>query len=109
MPESKTERGPASVRETRLWHSQAMMPAVRRDERLIVRGEGAYVWDEDGNRLLDATASLWYCNVGHGRAEIADAVDAQMRVLETYHSFQQFATRPARRARRPTRRDGPDR
>jgi putrescine aminotransferase len=93
--ESRTGAVPTSVRETRLWHSQAMMPAVRRDERLIVRGEGAYVWDEHGNRLLDATASLWYCNVGHGRAEIADAVDAQMRELETYHCFQQFATRPA--------------
>jgi adenosylmethionine-8-amino-7-oxononanoate aminotransferase len=94
---SGSENGGGSTRvpDTRLWHSQAMMPAVRHHERLIVRGEGAYVWDEHGNRLLDATASLWYCNVGHGRAEIADAVDAQMRVLETYHSFQQFATKPA--------------
>jgi len=71
------------------------MAEVRHSERVIVRGEGAYVWDEDGNRLLDATASLWYCNVGHGRAEIADAVDAQMRTLEAYHTFQQYATRPA--------------
>jgi adenosylmethionine-8-amino-7-oxononanoate aminotransferase len=83
------------ARDTRLWHSQARMADVRHAERVIVRGEGAYVWDEDGNRLLDATASLWYCNVGHGRAEIADAVDAQMRTLEAYHTFQQYATRPA--------------
>ena len=93
------EEGPggdqSAARDTRLWHSQALMSAVRGRERLIARGEGAYVWDEDGNRLLDATASLWYCNVGHGRAEIADAVDAQMRRLEAYHCFQQFATRPA--------------
>jgi putrescine aminotransferase len=85
----------APARDTRLWHSQALMSAVRRNERVIVRGEGAYVWDQDGNRLLDATASLWYCNIGHGRGEIADAVDAQMRELEAYHSFGQFATEPA--------------
>jgi putrescine aminotransferase len=78
--------------ESRLWHSQALMPAVHGRERLIVRGEGAYVWDAAGNRLFDATASLWYCNVGHGRRQIADAVDAQMRELETYHCFGQFAT-----------------
>jgi adenosylmethionine-8-amino-7-oxononanoate aminotransferase len=54
----------------------------------IVRGDGYYVWDADGRRYLDATASLWYCNVGHGRAEIADAVSAQMRKLEAYSTFQ---------------------
>lgn len=68
------------------------MSAVAGAERLIVRGEGAYVWDEAGRRLLDATASLWYCNVGHGRQAIAEAVDAQMRTLEAYHCFGQFAT-----------------
>ena len=40
----------------------------------IVRGEGAHVFDDEGNRYIDAMASLWYCNVGHGRGEIADAV-----------------------------------
>ena len=68
------------------------MTEVRGDERVIVRGEGSHVWDEDGTRLLDATASLWYCNVGHGRREIVDAVEAQMRELETYHCFGPFAT-----------------
>lgn len=80
---------------SRLWHSQAHMPSVRESELVIERGEGAYVWDEVGNRYLDVPASLWYCNVGHGRHEIADAVHAQLRQLSAYHSFQQFATRPA--------------
>ena len=80
---------------TRLWHSQALMPAVKRDELVLERGEGAYVWDESGRKLLDVPASLWYCNVGHGRAEIADAVAAQMRRLEAYSTFQRYATRPA--------------
>lgn len=81
--------------ETALWHSQAHMPTVKSGEIVIARGEGAYLWDEDGRRYLDTSAGLWYCNVGHGRVEIADAVARQMRTLETYHTFQQFATRPA--------------
>jgi putrescine---pyruvate transaminase len=64
--------------ETKLWHSQAHMPTVKHSERVIVRGEGAYIWTEDGHRLLDLPASLWYCNVGHGRRRIAEAVAEQM-------------------------------
>jgi adenosylmethionine-8-amino-7-oxononanoate aminotransferase len=81
--------------ETALWHSQALMSAVKRAEVVIDRGEGAYLWDESGRKLLDAPAGLWYCNVGHGRKEIADAVAGQMTRLETYHTFNQYANRPA--------------
>lgn len=84
---------PAS-QETRLWHGQAHMPTVKRGPRVIERGEGAYLWDETGHRVFDLPGSLWYCNVGHGRAEIADAVAAQMRKIEAYSNFQQYATRP---------------
>jgi adenosylmethionine-8-amino-7-oxononanoate aminotransferase len=83
------------TRETPLWHSQAHMPTVKAAERVIVRGDGAYIWDEDDNRLLDAPASLWYCNVGHGREEIAEAAAAQMETLEAYSNFQQYVTRPS--------------
>ena len=61
----------------------------------IVRGEGAVVWDDAGNRYVDAMASLWYCNVGHGRTEIADAVAAQMATLSGYHCFDPFTNEPA--------------
>jgi adenosylmethionine-8-amino-7-oxononanoate aminotransferase len=61
----------------------------------IARGEGALVWDEDGNELVDAMASLWYCNVGHGRGEIADAVAAQIRDIEAYSCFEPFTNPPA--------------
>jgi adenosylmethionine-8-amino-7-oxononanoate aminotransferase len=61
----------------------------------IARGEGALVWDDDGNELIDAMASLWYCNVGHGRGEIADAVAAQIREIEAYSCFDPFTNRPA--------------
>ena len=64
----------------------------------IVRGEGAAVFDDQGRRYVDALASLWYCNVGHGRAEIADAVDTQLRTLENYNTFDIFTNEPAEQA-----------
>ena len=60
----------------------------------IVRGEGAAVWDAEGRRYVDGLASLWYCAVGHGRAEIADAVARQLRTLDSYHTFDRFTNEP---------------
>jgi putrescine aminotransferase len=81
--------------DTRLWHPFADMHAVRGNEFVIARGDGAYVWDEEGKRYLDGTASLWCVNVGHGRTEIVEAAAAQMRVMASYQTFGVFANRPA--------------
>jgi putrescine aminotransferase len=81
--------------DTRLWHPFADMHAVRGDELVIDRGEGVWVWDADGTRYLDGTASLWCVNVGHGRDEIVEAASAQMRRLATYQTFGAFANAPA--------------
>ncbi len=85
----------AALNDTRLWHPFADMGAVRHGEVIIDRGEGVWVWDRDGRRYLDATASLWYANVGHGRREITEAVTNQMSRLEAYSAFGDFATEPA--------------
>lgn len=61
----------------------------------ITRGEGALLWDSTGRELVDGMASLWYCAVGHGRREIADAVSRQMTTLEAYSAFDPFTTEPA--------------
>ncbi|MEV4238873.1 MULTISPECIES: aminotransferase class III-fold pyridoxal phosphate-dependent enzyme [unclassified Nocardia] len=75
-----------------LWHGFADMGAVERDGAFVVaRGEGAYIYDQAGTRYLDATAGLWFTNVGHGRAEIADAVAAQLRTVAHYSNFGDFA------------------
>lgn len=79
---------------TSFWHPQALMSQVQHDEIVIVRGEGSYLWTDDGTRLLDATAGLWYANIGHGNQRVADAVRAQMAELETFHSFGRFASKP---------------
>ena len=44
---------------------------------IISRSDGIYVYDSDGNRLIDGPAGMWCVNVGHGRREIADAIAAQ--------------------------------
>lgn len=50
--------------------------------KMIVSGDGAYVVDEDGHRLLDAGTHLGACQIGHGRAAVADRVAEQIRTLE---------------------------
>jgi putrescine---pyruvate transaminase len=85
----------ATTATTRFWHPFADMGAVSEAELVLERGEGVWVYDVDGNRYLDATASLWYANIGHGRTEVADAVAEQMRRLESYSTFGDFGNRPA--------------
>jgi adenosylmethionine-8-amino-7-oxononanoate aminotransferase len=61
----------------------------------IVRGKGSLLWDANGRQYIDAIGSLWYCQVGHGRTEIADAVAAQISTLETYSTFDPFTNQKA--------------
>jgi adenosylmethionine-8-amino-7-oxononanoate aminotransferase len=60
-------------------------------EFVIARGDGAYVWDAEGRRYVDATAGLWFTNVGHGRTEIADAVAQQIGRIAAYSTFGDYA------------------
>jgi adenosylmethionine-8-amino-7-oxononanoate aminotransferase len=99
--------GRSAERDTAFWHGQAHMPSVRNRELTIVKGEGCYVWTDSGDRLFDATASLWYCNIGHGRQEVVGAVIAQMRELEAYHTFANFTNRPATQLTRRLREMAP--
>ena len=81
---------------SRLWHTFCDMNTVAKGPEFVVsRAEGVWLWDRSGDRYLDGTASLWYCNVGHGRTEIADAVHRQMRTLDAYTVYGDFANEPA--------------
>ena len=61
------------------WHGMADMGSVVANGRFVVaRAEGTRIWDTDGNEYLDATAGLWFANVGHGRTEVAQAVADQL-------------------------------
>jgi adenosylmethionine-8-amino-7-oxononanoate aminotransferase len=71
------------------------MAAVSGHQFVVTRGEDVWIYDDAGRRYFDATASLWYANVGHGRPEIREAVTRQMEALETYAIFNDLANRPA--------------
>jgi putrescine---pyruvate transaminase len=78
-------------------HAFAKPSAKPGDFINIVRGEGAAIFDDQGNRYVDGLASLWYCQVGHGREEIADAVRAQMVNIAGYNTFDIFTNEPSER------------
>jgi L-2,4-diaminobutyrate transaminase len=56
-------------------------------ERIVIGGEGVYIRDRDGNRLLDAFAGLYCVNVGYGRQQIAKAIAQQAAELAYYHAY----------------------
>jgi putrescine---pyruvate transaminase len=91
---ASTRKEPLVEMPSRYWHPFADMHRVRDHELVLVRGEGAWIEDADGRRYLDATAGLWYCNVGHGRTEIAEAAARQLWTLAAYSNFGAFATAP---------------
>lgn len=80
---------------TDFWHPFASMGAVEASGELtIVRGEGAYVFDDRGRRLFDSSGALWFANVGHGRSELADAAAAQMRKVAAFSNYAELVTEP---------------
>jgi putrescine---pyruvate transaminase len=81
--------------DSTFWHPFADMAEVRDHEFTVTRGEGVHVFDAAGRSYIDACAGLWYCHVGHGRREIADAVARQMAKLECYATFGDLTNEPA--------------
>jgi len=68
---------------------------AQKGSRIVERGEGIYLWDTEGQRVLDAMSGLWCVNVGYGRPELIEAATAQMERLAFYNAFFQTATPPA--------------
>ncbi len=62
--------------------------------RIITHAEGHYIFDSDGNRILDGMAGLWCVNVGYGRSELVDAATRQMTVLPYYNNFFKTSNKP---------------
>ncbi len=82
---------PASATATHaLLHPFSKAAKSESDFIKIVRAEGSELFDDTGKRYIDGMASLWYCQVGHGRREIIDAITTQMNQLATYNTFDPF-------------------
>jgi adenosylmethionine-8-amino-7-oxononanoate aminotransferase len=65
-----------------LWmHFTRMSAYADKPAPIIERGEGAYIWDSNGKRYLDALSGLFVVQVGHGRAELAEVMAEQARKL----------------------------
>lgn len=96
MESRVTSQAESPERDTRLWHPFANMGEVRGSEFVLTRGKDVWVWDDQDRRYYDATASLWYANVGHGRKEIADAIAGQLGRLEAYSIFNDLTNPPAK-------------
>ena len=63
--------------------------------RIITSAKGVYLWDSEGNKILDGMAGLWCVAVGYGRDELADVASQQMKQLPYYNLFFQTAHPPA--------------
>ncbi|UGQ45856.1 aspartate aminotransferase family protein [Massilia endophytica] len=63
--------------------------------RVVVRGDGIYLWDSEGRKMLDGMSGLWCVNVGYGRNSITQAVAKQMDTLPFYNSFFNTTNIPA--------------
>lgn len=71
-----------------LFHPMAHPKAMRKNRPdIIARGEGCWVWDIDGHKMLDGVAGLWSSNLGHSNRRVRDAIVAQLDELPFYNTF----------------------
>ena len=63
--------------------------------RIITRADGVYIYDADGNEILDGMSGLWCVNAGYGRDELVEAARKQLQELPYYNSFFQCAHPPS--------------
>ena len=63
--------------------------------RIITRADGIYLWDSEGEKILDGMAGLWCVNVGYGREKLAQVAYDQLSLLPYYNSFFKTSTPPA--------------
>jgi adenosylmethionine-8-amino-7-oxononanoate aminotransferase len=70
-------------------------PSENAEPVIYVRGRGATVWDIGGHEYVDGLAGLWNVNVGHGRAELAEAAAQQMKELAYFTAYVGSSNIPA--------------
>jgi len=70
---------------------------IKHPPPIIVKGDGVFITDLDGRRMLDCQGGLWCVNAGYGRTEINQAIAAQLEQLAFYNNFPGAANAPATR------------
>ncbi|MDQ7744753.1 aminotransferase class III-fold pyridoxal phosphate-dependent enzyme [Hydrogenophaga pseudoflava] len=70
------------------WHPMAHPAAMKKAKPdIVARGEGCWIWDVDGHRMLDGVGGLWASNLGHSATAVRDAIVAQLDELPFYNTF----------------------
>jgi putrescine aminotransferase len=71
-----------------LFHPMAHPAAMRKTRPdIIARGEGCWIWDVDGHKMIDGVAGLWSSNLGHSNKRVRDAIVAQLDELPFFNTF----------------------
>src|SRR5437762_13961269 len=75
-------------------HPSTNLRAVQKEGPLVItRGEGVYVYDDEGGRYIEGMAGLWCASLGFSERRLADAAYRQMCELPFYHSFERKVPR----------------
>ncbi|WP_082618219.1 acetylornithine transaminase [Oerskovia sp. Root22] len=82
-----TLTGPGSVAQWTERYTHAVMDTFGAPQKVLVRGEGAYVWDADGKRYLDLLAGIAVNALGHAHPTLTAAVSAQLGTLGHVSNF----------------------
>ncbi len=65
-----------------------------RGSLVVAESEGIYVYDSDGNKMIDGPAGMWCLNIGYGRDEMAEAIAQQVRRMTYFSPFHQMTSPP---------------
>jgi putrescine---pyruvate transaminase len=87
MNNPKTAQWQAMSRDHHLAPFSDFKQLAEKGPRIITKGEGVYLWDSEGHKILDGMAGLWCMAVGYGREELVQAASKQMRELAFYNTF----------------------
>ncbi|MCY4323371.1 MAG: aminotransferase [Gammaproteobacteria bacterium] len=68
---------------------------AKKGTRLVVRGQGVYIFEHSGHKLLDGMSGLWNVNMGYGQPSLINAAREQLETLPFYNSFFQCTTPPS--------------
>ena len=94
-PQTKTTRDGQSLDSQHYLHPFTDFHELgQKGSRIITRAEGVYIYDSEGNKILDGMAGLWCVNLGYGRKDFAEVAARQMMELTYYNSFFQCAHPP---------------
>jgi putrescine aminotransferase len=85
LPNTFLDTDDLRAKDNKWVHPWEDMSALGTQKRTVIAGgDGVYVYDSEGNRMIDGPAGMWCVNVGHGRAEIADAIAEQALQMSYY-------------------------